>query len=86
MSKGLKALEVFKDLNRDYETWECYTEEIDIIEKELKALEIIKENRVDVYALVIAYDLNDYNEMVRNVYKITQEEYEFLKEVLGDDR
>ena len=54
MSKGLVALEVIKhttDLDRPNEL-NGYHNEICDVEKELKALEIIKEKRVDVLVLV----------------------------------
>lgn len=47
-----------------------------------KALKIIKKKRVDVYALVIAYDLEDYNNMIKHTYELTQKEYDLLKGVI----
>ena len=49
-----------------------------------KALEIIKEKRVDVAELVVSCDLKAYNYLFRLVEKwqLTQEEYDLLKEVL----
>lgn len=54
-------------------------------EKKLKALEIIKEKRVDVAELVVSCDLKAYNYLFRLVEKwqLTQEEYDLLKEVLS---
>ena len=56
------------------------------IEKSLKALEIIKEKRVDVVILFNSPSLTLYNTIlvIRNEseYELTQEEYDLLKEVL----
>ena len=74
MSKGLEALKriTLKDfiLNND----SCL-KDIKIIEKELKALEIIKEKKVDV---AIFFE----DGCARHREKLTQEEYDLLKEVL----
>lgn len=95
MSKGLEALNDIKNKkvitcevcdSKMHDGCLCCqknykrSEQIVIIEKELKALETIKKKRVDLYALVIAYDLEDYNEMVNQVYELTQQEYDLLKE------
>ena len=52
----------------------------DTIEKELKALEIIKNKNVDVNSLRFSHELDWYNRY--NHYLLTQEEYDLLKEVL----
>lgn len=51
--------------------------------KELKALQIIKEKRVDVNCFLI-YDLERYNSLIaKNEFmKLIQEEYDLLKDVL----
>ena len=57
----------------------------EIIEKELKAFEIIKEKKVDVFQLIISMklnDLNEYNKRHAEYLHLTQEEYELLKEEL----
>lgn len=54
-------------------------------QKKLKTLEIIKKKEVNVAALLELDNLqqyNDYCDMVGGCKKLTQEEYEFLKEVL----
>ena len=62
-------------------TEECLLNWCPEIKKKLKAFEIIKEKRVDVWVLAYALTLKDYNEV--NVYtKLTQEEFNLLKEVL----
>ena len=55
----------------------------DIIEKELKALEIIKEKEVDIKAFNDLQDLQDYNYYCSP--ELTQEEYNLLKEVLHEN-
>lgn len=55
------------------------------IEKELKALEIIKEKRVNVQALTDGMSLREYNDYCKYVWItpiINEEEYDLLKEVL----
>ena len=53
-------------------------------QKKLKAFEIIKEKRVDVSYLVISDDLHDYNEGLDRKWKLTQEEYDLLKEYFNE--
>lgn len=81
MSKGLEALENIKH----YDTRVgLHEKDYEFIEKELKAFEIIKTKRVDVIRLFQCFKigaLSNYN----NFYaykKLTQEEYDLLKEVL----
>ena len=76
----------FRNISNDY----C--EEFEIIEKELKALEIIKTKNVDIdYIKTCFYDkkggFKDYNAYVGHDEdkELTQEEYDLLKEVLEDD-
>ena len=87
MSEGLKALNEI--LNENYynfigETREKYKEEIDIIEKELKALSSIKD------ILTVEKDANGVywlREKIGCNYitNLTREEYEIWKEVLKND-
>ena len=51
-------------------------------QNKLKALEIIKEKEVNVFIFLHSGDLETYNEMVEDNRKLTQEEYDILKEVL----
>ena len=76
----------FRNISNDY----C--EEFETIEKELKALEIIKTKNVDIdYIKTCFYDkkggFKDYNSWVGHDddEELSQEEYELLKEVLEDD-
>lgn len=51
-------------------------------EEKLEALEIIKEKRVNVQALFYSTSCEDYNKHYTHYENLTQEEYDFLKEVL----
>ena len=51
-----------------------------LINKKLKALEIIKEKEVDIKAINDLQDLQDYNYYCSP--ELTQEEYNLLKEIL----
>ncbi|MBR1984467.1 MAG: hypothetical protein IKA31_01885 [Clostridia bacterium] len=104
MNKGLEALEELKFQvgNITYHTHDLQITTFkvrdsglfELIEKELKALEIIKEKNVDIVG-VKKLSLEDYNkgvelgdkykpkEMKECPYKkLTQDEYDLLKEVL----
>lgn len=54
---------------------------LDIIEKELKALEIIKSKELNVF-FIKRYTREDFNFMCRYEQRLTKEEYDLLKEVL----
>ena len=69
-SKGLEAWERIKN-GIDTNIWECgYWNDIELIEKEIKTLDIIK-NKVIPYI-----------DTLEPFTKMTQEEYNLLKEVL----
>ena len=90
MSKGLEALEQLSKLAFVYGGVEQYR----LIEKELKALEILKKKMVDIDCLIYCFpydgckDTNGLIEYNRtcpsriNEDELTQEEYDLLKEVL----
>jgi thiamine monophosphate synthase len=94
MSKGLEALE---SLETEYYTkngvrfleFRDDDERLDTIEKELKALEIIKEKDVDIYIFQRCETVDKYNSRVIHIVgetrELTQEEYDLLKEVLNDN-
>ena len=84
MSKGLKALESLVDTMPLALIETNSMREIKIIEKELKALEIIKRCRVDfhIFKRYTRYGLEQYNDEVWDDERLTQEEYNLLKEVL----
>ena len=54
--------------------------------KQVKALEIIRNKKVDVWSLGICYSLKNYHYVISAKHypelKLTQEEYDLLKEVL----
>lgn len=53
-----------------------------IVEKELKALEIIKKKTVDIWLIQNKKTLKQYNSMVDESRQLTEEEFDLLKEVL----
>ena len=87
MTKGLKALkeivfnyvQVFKNNENGKQ---MFMEDVHIIEKELKALEIIKEKRVDIGWVIKSANYSRYNLGVGERQALKKEEYELLKEVL----
>ena len=78
MRKGLEALE--KLTNYGYSKMSEKIKYKEIIEKELKALEIIKKHGAYLGALKMYKTVEEYNEAVGD--NMTQEEYELLKKVL----
>lgn len=87
MSKELEALESIKqahyfvDFELDVKVSEDYKKELDIIEKSLKALEIIKNKELNIY-FIKRLSLEDFNFQCRYDQQLTQEEYDLLKEVV----
>ena len=93
MSKGLEAL---KRIKREKPTFfsaiydgDMWEEDAKTIEKELKALKLIKDKQVDIFYLMICLEdnihpLRFYNEEMdeRNGETLTQEEFYLLKEEL----
>lgn len=56
-------------------------------EKELKAFEIIKKKKVNVIRLFTnGFDIDLYHSNLRDELKLTQEEFELLKEVFKDEK
>ena len=97
MKKYIKGLQALKDLMKDYyemcqdlgnnddQYQRCnLTSERAIIEKELKALEIIKEKGIILQFIKETYTVEQYNAGVFGtlVKPLTQEEFDLLKEVL----
>lgn len=82
MSKGLEALKKLTNYkcSRMSEKIECK----EIIEKELKALEIIKNKSVDCWAFISDISVTSEKESVYafSPIDLTKEEVELLKEVL----
>ena len=90
MSKGLEALE---RLNTDFVYYENgideerNKEDFKLIEKELRALEIIREKGIDWRRFITCNSLEEYNEPIirfglLDIKPYAQDEYELLKEVL----
>ena len=74
MNKGLEALKlIYESQDKDL---------FAIIEKELKALEIIKTKRVDVELWRFTSNRDYYNKLVCEDRQLTEEEHDLLKEVL----
>ena len=91
----MTGLEVLKELDEHCITWHDNPtkEKVEIIRKNLEALEIIKEKRVDVDTLIYTFAFGNRwqynNEMHRQCglydcepLELTQEEYDLLREVL----
>ena len=70
---------------KNYLTEREHKEFLSVVEKELKALEIIKEKRVDCKSLIECVDADEYNDLWFDI-PIDKEEYELLKEVLENDK
>ena len=85
MSKGLQALDYLKrEKRRHWIDNDKSSECLDNIEKDLKALEIIKVKKVSVSVLLELDNFTEYNhycDMVGGCQKLTPEEYNLLKEV-----
>ena len=58
------------------------TIDFDIIEKSLKALEIIKKKRVNLFLFSFCIKKEEYNSEVSKERRLTQTEYDILKEIL----
>ena len=84
MSKGLEALEYIKKSKYDDCAYIADFASLEIIEKELKALEIINEKDVNIGAFR-ELDLEHYNMYARDILgtrQLTKEEYDLLKEII----
>lgn len=87
MSKGLEAL---KNIKREKPTFfsaiydgDMWKEDVEAIEKGLKALEIIKKKGINIFEIRFSYSLEEYNMCKGEAGDVlTQEEYTLLKEAL----
>lgn len=99
MSKELEALKYFKSTYNSFlkttndmfcqitisrEQANEFVEEVEAVEKKLKALEIIKEKNVDIRWIEVCYTVKDYNKGRDEHlnYELSQEEFNILIEVL----
>ena len=65
----------------------CYKDK-ELVEKELKALEIIKDKRVNCFDVIDSVDYKHYLVLMEEYHKswrLTKKEYDLLKEVLEDE-
>lgn len=102
MSKSLDALKYFKSACNSFlkttndmfcqitisrEQANEFVEEVEVVEKIVKALEIIKEKECDMrwfkYCIKVNSEVETYNNGLPEYYeKLTQEQFNLLKEVL----
>lgn len=86
MSKGLESLERLKNTLLAEGYWQDVLQDVAIVEKELKALEIILKKKVNVYDEI--YQTNDYEDYKENFgytqaqFDLTEEEYYLIKGLL----
>ena len=87
MSKGLEALEDLRNhLKDDVGHINVFDKlNLNLIEKELKAIDILKEKNIDIYWLKTSPNLSRYNLAVGTRQKLKKSEYEMLKEVFCND-
>ena len=82
---GLEALGDLRNCLQAYFTMEnvpSIDDNLKIIEKSLKAIEIIKEKGVNIGWLIISKNCSQYNLGVGKSQSLKKKEYNFLKEVL----
>ena len=75
--------ENLKKSNKDYD--ETNWRQLKYILKLTKVIEILKIKRVSIHILLETNSVAEYNFCVDYNQLLTQEEYELLKEVLGND-
>ena len=87
MSNGLKAL---KDISWQFDLSEKAQDEYKIVEKELKALKLLKnipfdivyQEQFDEWTLFIIYETDDGSQLVPILFGSGREEYDLLGEAL----
>ena len=85
MSKDLEALERLYCAGRldlSYVQSDKHKQDYELIEKDIKALEIIKEKLVDIGWLIRSENYSKYNLGVGSSQALKRNEYNLLKEVL----
>lgn len=88
MNKGLEALKDMCDINSPY-IIDKIKQDYLTIEKELKALEILRHKTlISFHDIKVNENLKEFNDYIERAYgyksphRLTQEEYDLLKEVL----
>lgn len=92
MSSGLEALAAIKSLFLQVEeedgiilhVWQEHEKATNAIEKELKALELLKNKRVNLEYLKCSDTYEQYCTICSYGKEITQQEFDSLKEVFND--
>lgn len=81
--EALKRIRKLKPQGIDH-IWEAYDFDTDfeLIEKELKALEIIKSKRLNLECLKTSKDYEEYSLLYYYFGDITKQDFDLLKEVL----
>lgn len=85
MSKGIEAFKRIGNAidHADEIAWSYFEEgDFDIVDKELKALEIIKEKQINIDLFNDTPNIDEYNYWCSDRAILTKEEYDLLKEVL----
>ena len=82
---------ILKDIVNDLERLEELEKENERLKKDLEVLEIIKNKRLSVNTLIVSIlgtinPLEFYNEEVSSKLKLTQQEFDLLKEWLENDK
>ena len=80
--EALKELKHWKETNNENGVVWLPLFVVAEVEKSLKALEIIKEKKVNILLLELAENVDEYNERIVPNGRLTEEEFELLKEVL----
>lgn len=86
--KTIKRYQVVLDSEKDIvkNIVEIFPISLNIVEKELNALKIVKEKYVDFFQLPCCKNIFEYNDLkFFENEKLTQDEFDLLKEVLCDD-
>lgn len=80
----MKGLESLERIENEYSIDEAvfYKKDFKQVRKELKALEIIKEKKVNILLLELAENVDEYNERIVPNGQLTEEEFNILKEGL----
>ena len=81
-----KIFDSFEEMAKSYvrdEHYDCH--DVEIVEKALRALKIIREKEVDIQALEAEEYASRYNNHCMHSPALTEDEFALLKEVLQDE-